>query len=126
MAEKIKQLERMYTTDPLSTRFHVVQWGVLGDTWPYFKPDFHACQQYVSHYNEMLLAKKDSASAGTNGAAAGTNSAAAGTSAVSAVPAAVERVTGIVPTGWVVNKHHTYPPAVRGGAKREHVIYQVF
>ena len=29
----------IYTTDATSTPVRVVGWGVLGETWPYFKPN---------------------------------------------------------------------------------------
>ncbi len=34
-----------FTTDPRATPVHVVGWGVLGDTWPYFRPNFVAMQR---------------------------------------------------------------------------------
>jgi hypothetical protein len=30
----------MFTTDASATPIHVVPWGVLGDTWPFFRPNF--------------------------------------------------------------------------------------
>ena len=40
----------MFTTDPGSTPVHVTQWGVLGDTWPYFRPNFVAMEEYRRDY----------------------------------------------------------------------------
>ena len=33
-------VEDVFTTDPKETCIHVTQWGFLGDTWPYFRPNF--------------------------------------------------------------------------------------
>lgn len=33
-------LEKLFTTDPHSTRVHVVAWNWLGETWPYFRPNY--------------------------------------------------------------------------------------
>lgn len=30
----------MCCTDPESSNVHVVKWGILGETWPYFRPNF--------------------------------------------------------------------------------------
>ncbi|BBN03501.1 DNA ligase 1 [Marchantia polymorpha subsp. ruderalis] len=30
----------IFTTDPSATNVHVVQWSFLGETWPYFRPNF--------------------------------------------------------------------------------------
>lgn len=39
---------RWFTTDPAATRIHVVGWGFLGDTWPYFRPNFANMEQALS------------------------------------------------------------------------------
>ena len=33
-------MEDVFTTDPSETCIHVTQWGYLGETWPFFKPNF--------------------------------------------------------------------------------------
>lgn len=33
-------LEQIFTTDPTSTRVHCVTWNWLGETWPYFRPNY--------------------------------------------------------------------------------------
>lgn len=33
-------MDEVFTTDPAATPVHVVGWGVLGDTWPFFRPNF--------------------------------------------------------------------------------------
>lgn len=30
----------MLTVDPSASNIHVVKWGYLGETWPYFRPNF--------------------------------------------------------------------------------------
>ncbi|GIL67665.1 hypothetical protein Vafri_21002, partial [Volvox africanus] len=35
-----KQLSDTFTTDPRVTPVHVVSWGTLGETWPFFRPNF--------------------------------------------------------------------------------------
>lgn len=34
------QLSSTFTTDPTATPIRVVSWGHLGDSWPYFRPNF--------------------------------------------------------------------------------------
>ena len=33
-------LDHIFTTDPKSTRVHCVSWNWLGETWPYFRPNY--------------------------------------------------------------------------------------
>ncbi|GFR43273.1 hypothetical protein Agub_g4335, partial [Astrephomene gubernaculifera] len=40
-----QQLRDTFTTDPRVTPVHVVGWGVLGDTWPFFRPNFNNMQR---------------------------------------------------------------------------------
>lgn len=35
-----EQLSATFTTDPAATPIRVVRWGHLGDSWPYFRPNF--------------------------------------------------------------------------------------
>ncbi|GMH43726.1 hypothetical protein BSKO_11648 [Bryopsis sp. KO-2023] len=35
-----RPLESIFTTDMKVSNVHVVKWGVLGETWPYFRPNF--------------------------------------------------------------------------------------
>jgi hypothetical protein len=34
-----------FTTDPRATPIHVVGWGVLGETWPFFRPNFTSMER---------------------------------------------------------------------------------
>lgn len=38
----------MFTTDPNATPVHIVPWNFLGDTWPYFRPNWKTQQEYVA------------------------------------------------------------------------------
>lgn len=40
------ELDAIMTTDPGETRVHVVRWGLLGATFPYFQPGFDAMESY--------------------------------------------------------------------------------
>jgi hypothetical protein len=40
-----EQLAACFTTDASSTPLRVVPWGTLGDTWPYFRPNFTALEE---------------------------------------------------------------------------------
>jgi hypothetical protein len=40
-----QQLSSCFTTDVSSTPLRVVPWGTLGDTWPYFRPNFTALEE---------------------------------------------------------------------------------
>jgi DNA ligase-1 len=35
-----EELDATFTTDPTASPIRVVRWGHLGDTWPYFRPNF--------------------------------------------------------------------------------------
>lgn len=35
-----EEMDATFTTDPTATPIRVVRWGHLGDTWPYFRPNF--------------------------------------------------------------------------------------
>ncbi|PSC70071.1 DNA ligase [Micractinium conductrix] len=37
---------QLFTTDAAATAVHVVQWGFLGETWPYFRPNFTKMEEY--------------------------------------------------------------------------------
>ena len=39
-------LQRCFTTDPASSNIHVVKWGTIGETWPYFRPNFVAMEEH--------------------------------------------------------------------------------
>ena len=39
-------VEEAFTTDPRATPLHVAAWGFLGDTWPFFRPNFSAMEAY--------------------------------------------------------------------------------
>lgn len=36
----------IYTTNPQASPVHVVQWGRLGETWPFFKPNWASMEEY--------------------------------------------------------------------------------
>ncbi|KAL4419767.1 hypothetical protein ABPG75_006865 [Micractinium tetrahymenae] len=37
---------KLFTTDRSATPVHVVQWGFLGETWPFFRPNFKQMEEY--------------------------------------------------------------------------------
>ena len=39
-------LEEVFTTDLASTPVHVAKWGFLGESWPFFRPNFVNMEQY--------------------------------------------------------------------------------
>lgn len=39
-----------FTTDATATPIHVTNWGVLGETWPYFKPNFTSMEDLRQQY----------------------------------------------------------------------------
>jgi ATP-dependent DNA ligase I len=39
-----------FTTDATATPIHVTNWGVLGETWPYFKPNFTSMEELRQQY----------------------------------------------------------------------------
>lgn len=39
------ELASCFTTDPAESPIHVLRWGVLGDTWPYFRPNYTNMEQ---------------------------------------------------------------------------------
>ena len=41
----------MFTTDLGATPVSVASWGFLGDTWPYFRPNFTNCEQLRAQYS---------------------------------------------------------------------------
>lgn len=41
------ELNSCFTTDPCETPIHVLRWGVLGDTWPYFRPNYTNMEQAI-------------------------------------------------------------------------------
>ncbi len=40
-----EQLLSHFTTDPTATPIHVCSWGTLGETWPFFRPNFVNIEQ---------------------------------------------------------------------------------
>jgi hypothetical protein len=38
--------EEIFTTDPRSTPVHIVSWGLLGEAFPFFKPNFAKMEEY--------------------------------------------------------------------------------
>ena len=44
-----------FTSDPSLTRFHVGGWAQLGETWPYFKPNFRNADIYLRQVNDGQL-----------------------------------------------------------------------
>ena len=39
-------LDKIFTTDLASTPVHVAKWGFLGESWPFFRPNFVNMEQY--------------------------------------------------------------------------------
>ena len=39
-------LDEIFTTDLASTPVHVAKWGFLGESWPFFRPNFVNMEQY--------------------------------------------------------------------------------
>ena len=39
-------LDEVFTTDLASTPVHVAKWGFLGESWPFFRPNFVNMEQY--------------------------------------------------------------------------------
>ena len=39
------QLEDVFTTDPSASPIHVMPWGFLGESWPFFRPNFVNMEQ---------------------------------------------------------------------------------
>ena len=42
--------EGIFTSDPQETPVHVVPWGVLGETWPYFRPNWTTPAEYLEKH----------------------------------------------------------------------------
>lgn len=40
------EVDEVFTTNPKETPVHVASWGFLGDTWPYFRPNFTNMEAY--------------------------------------------------------------------------------
>ncbi|KAL0029207.1 hypothetical protein WJX79_003015 [Trebouxia sp. C0005] len=44
-------LDEVFTTDLSSTPVHVAKWGFLGESWPFFRPNFVNMEQYKTDMN---------------------------------------------------------------------------
>ena len=44
-------IEEVFTTDLASTPVHVAKWGFLGESWPFFRPNFVNMEQYRTDMN---------------------------------------------------------------------------
>lgn len=42
----IEELNAILTDDPASTNIHLVPWGGVGETWPFFRPNFAKLKEY--------------------------------------------------------------------------------
>jgi DNA ligase 1 len=40
--------DEVFTTDPARTRIHIVGWNWIGETWPYFRPNYANIELYAS------------------------------------------------------------------------------
>lgn len=40
-------LETLFTLDPTATPVHAIPWNLIGETWPYFRPNFTAMEEYA-------------------------------------------------------------------------------
>ena len=49
------ELDEVFTTDMASTPVHVVKWGFLGESWPFFRPNFVNMEEYrtARHVDEV-------------------------------------------------------------------------
>lgn len=43
--------EDLFTTDPAASCVHVVPWNFLGETWPYFRPNWNTAREYALSLN---------------------------------------------------------------------------
>lgn len=49
-------IEEVFTTDERASPIHVTPWGVLGDSWPFFRPNFKAADELrVLHAADEVL-----------------------------------------------------------------------
>jgi DNA ligase 1 len=39
-------VDAVFTTDPGASPVHVTSWGFMGDTWPYFRPNYTNMDAY--------------------------------------------------------------------------------
>lgn len=39
-------LDDVFTANPKETPIHVTSWNTLGETWPYFRPNYKAMDEY--------------------------------------------------------------------------------
>ena len=44
-------IDEVFTTDMASTPVHVAKWGFLGESWPFFRPNFVNMEQYRTDMN---------------------------------------------------------------------------
>ncbi|UPR00090.1 DNA ligase [Chloropicon primus] len=47
---QIDELTSALTDDPRATNIHLVKWNALGETWPYFRPNFVQMEEYRQMY----------------------------------------------------------------------------
>jgi DNA ligase-1 len=43
-------MARTFTSDPCETPIHVTPWGFLGESWPYFRPNFTNIEEQRAKY----------------------------------------------------------------------------
>jgi hypothetical protein len=43
-------LDKLFTQDPSATPVHAIPWNLVGETWPYFRPNFNAMEEYAAKY----------------------------------------------------------------------------
>ena len=129
--------ERMdsFTTEPRATRFHIVGWSALGETWPYFKPNFRNADVYLNQLNDGRLSEADDEADHVDAG----DAIDVPMSSPPPLPLPVDEedteefpfvtdehrrmarvtaerynaVVGFVPTGWVHSKTAAFPPSVR-------------
>ena len=49
-----RRLDR-FTTDCSQSRFHIAGWSELGETWPFYKPNFRNCDVHLARYNDGVM-----------------------------------------------------------------------
>jgi len=76
--QEIQCAESDFEKADLHYPVHVVRWDTLGALWPYFRPDFGTCKEYLKTVNNRLSSTKSE-------------------------DVRFKKVLGIIPSGWAMN-----------------------
>ena len=97
--EDYHNIVRHCMCDPTRSNIHIIPMGLAGELWPFFRPNYQKCAEYVHDVNQQILVSSSSSQSSPE-ASTTTTSGGSTSSAGDDYCYYYDRVVAFIPTGW--------------------------